>query len=175
MTTRLLSRRAFSAGLASLFPVLGIAGTGLRPAAMATVDEQDEGISRTAESIHQELGFKASRERVYEAIMDDKQFSKVTGGQATKISREGGGAFSLFDARIKGRNVELLPNERIVQAWRSEGWEHGIYSIARFELVAQGTGTKLVFDHTGFPKGQAEELATGWKSHYWDPLAKYLA
>jgi activator of HSP90 ATPase len=175
MTTQLLSRRAFSAGLASLFPMLGTAGTGLRSAAMATMGVQDEGISRTAESIHQEVVFKASRERVYEAIMDDKQFSKVTGDQVAEISREGGGAFSLFGAKIKGRNVELLPNERIVQAWRSEGWEHGIYSIARFELVAQGTGTRLVFDHTGFPKGEAEHLATGWTSHYWDPLAKYLA
>ena len=119
--------------------------------------------------------FKASSERVYEAIMDDKQFSRVTGGQAAEISREAGGAFSLFGAKITGRNVELLPAERIVQAWRSEGWEHGIYSIARFELVTQGTGTKLVFDHTGFPKGQANQLAAGWKSHYWDPLKQYLA
>jgi activator of HSP90 ATPase len=175
MTTQLLSRRTFSAGLASLFPILGTAGTGLRSAAMAAMGVQDEGISRTAESIHQEVVFTASRERLYGAIMDDKQFSKVTGGQVAEISREAGGAFSLFGAKIKGRNVELLPNERIVQAWRSEGWGQGIYSIARFELVVQGTGTKLVFDHTGFPKGEAEHLATGWKSHYWDPLAKYLA
>lgn len=174
MTLPLLSRRDFSARLASLAPVLGLTGTRLGSAAMATMDVQDDGISRTAESIHQEVPFKASRERVYEAIMDDKQFRKVSGGQAAEINREAGGAFSLFGARVKGRNVELLPNERIVQAWRSEGWEHGIYSIARFELVAQGTGTMLVLDHAGFPKGQAEHLATGWKANYWDPLAKYL-
>jgi hypothetical protein len=27
----------------------------------------------------------------------------------------------------------------------------------------------------GFPAGHAERLATGWKTNYWDPLAKYLA
>ena len=107
--------------------------------------------------------------------MDAKRFGEVTGGQATEINRAEGGAFSLFGSRIQGRHVELVPNARIVQAWRSGGWEPGTYSIARFELVAQGTGTKLMFDHTGFPAGHAERLATGWKTNYWDPLAKYLA
>jgi hypothetical protein len=41
--------------------------------------------------------------------------------------------------------------------------------------VEQGSGTKIVFDHTGFPKGKAEDLASGWKAHYWEPLAKLLA
>jgi activator of HSP90 ATPase len=175
MTTQLLSRRDFSARLVSLLPVLGMADAGLGSVVGATKDAQDNGISRTAESIHQEVVFNASRARVYEAIMDAKQFSRLTGGQAAEINRAAGGAFSLFGARIKGRNVELVPDARIVQAWRSEGWERGIYSIARFELVAQGSATRLVFDHTGFPTGQAERLATGWKSHYWDPLAKYRA
>ena len=54
-------------------------------------------------------------------------------------------------------------------------WAPGAYSIAKFELVEQGSGTKIVFDHTGFPKGTAETLASGWKAHYWGPLAKFLA
>jgi activator of HSP90 ATPase len=35
----------------------------------------------------------------------------------TQISREVGGAFSLFGGIIVGRHIELVPNERIVQAW----------------------------------------------------------
>lgn len=174
MTLQLLSRRDFAARLGSILPALGLAGPGLRSAARATTPAPDDGISHTAESIHQEVAFTASRERLYAALLDAKQFSTVTGGQAADIDRTAGGAFSLFGARIKGRNVELVPNERLVQAWRSEGWAKGVYSIARFELVSQGTGTKLVFDHTGFPRGQAEHLATGWKSNYWDPLTRYL-
>ena len=74
-----------------------------------------------------------------------------------------------------GRHVELVPNERIVQAWRTGSWAPGVYSIAKFEFVEQGSGTKIVFDHTGFPKGQAEVLASGWKAHYWEPIEKLLA
>ena len=175
MTTQLFTRRDFSVRLASLFPVLGIAGAAaLAPAAATAQDAHDGEISRTAESIHQETVFKASRKRVYEAITDEKQFSKMTGLPA-EISREAGGAFSCFQGQIKGRHVELVPNQSIVQAWRSEGWAVGIYSIARFVLVEQGSGTKIVFDHTGFPVGQAEHLVDGWKGHYWEPLEKYLA
>jgi uncharacterized protein YndB with AHSA1/START domain len=147
----------------------------------------EEEISRTAEAIHQEPVFKASRKRVYEALTDAKQFDKVVqlsaamktgmppGAKPTEISREVGGAFSLFGGYITGRHIELVPNERIVQAWRTGGWAPGVYSIAKFELVEQGSGTKIVFDHTGFPKGEAEHLAVGWKGNYWEPLEKLLA
>jgi activator of HSP90 ATPase len=66
-------------------------------------------------------------------------------------------------------------NVRIVQAWRSGTWDPGIYSIARFALAPQGTGTLLTFDHTGFPKGEAEHLAKGWETNYWQPLEKLLS
>jgi len=146
----------------------------------------EEEISRTAESIHQEPVFTASRKRVYEALIDTKLFDKVVqisgvmksmppGGKPTEISREVGGAFTLFGGYITGRHVELVPNERIVQAWRAGGWDPGVYSIAKFELVEQGSGTKIVFDHTGFPKGAAEHLASRWTEHYWEPLEKLLA
>jgi activator of HSP90 ATPase len=92
-----------------------------------------------------------------------------------EISRDVGGAFSLFGGFITGRHVELVPNVRVVQAWRPGDWPPGVYSIVRFELVEQGSGCKIVFDHTGFPKGTAESLASGWKAHYWEPLAKVLA
>lgn len=145
-----------------------------------------EEIVHTAEAIHQEPVFKASRKRVYEALTDVKQFEKVIQlsgvmqemhlpDKPVEISREVGGAFALFGGYITGRQVELVPNERIVQAWRAGGWSAGDYSIARFEFVEQGSETKIVFDHKGFPNGTAEVLASGWKAHYWEPLTKLLA
>jgi activator of HSP90 ATPase len=145
----------------------------------------EEEISHTAEAIHQEPVFKVSRKRIYEALTDAKQFDKVIqmsgavkSGMAKapnppEIGREAGGAFSLFGGYVTGRHIELVPDERIVQ-WRAGGWDPGIYSIARFELVEQGAGTKIVFDHTGFPKGDGEHLAAGWKMNYWEPLEKLL-
>lgn len=151
------------------------------------VAADEEGILRAEEAIHHEPVFKASRKRVYEALTDASQFAKVVelsaamkggmklGTKAAEISREAGGAFALFGGYISGRHVELVANERIVQVWRAGSWDPGSYSIARFVLVDFGGETKIKFDHTGFPKGQAEHLAEGWRGNYWEPLAKFLA
>ena len=76
---------------------------------------------------------------------------------------------------MTGRKVQLIPNQRIVQAWRVVTWPEGVYSIARFQLKAQDSGTRLVFDHTGFPEEERDHLAAGWESHYWTLLKKYLS
>jgi activator of HSP90 ATPase len=182
MINRLSTRRDFSVRLATLFPVLSIAGTSLASFAMAASAVPGEVISHTAESIHEEVVFKASPKRVYEALTDAKRFDKLVElsglsmkDAPTQISPEVGGAFSLFAGHIVGRHIELVPNRRIVQAWRVVVWNPGVYSIAKFELAEQGPGTKLIFDHTGFPEGLAQHLADGWKEHYWDTLEKYLA
>lgn len=165
---------------------VAIAFGGLAVVSMKSWARAEDEISRTAESIHQEPIIKASRSRVYEALTEAKQFDKIVllsgvmqtmhvADKPAEISREVGGPFSLFGGYITGRHVELVPNERIVQAWRAGAWPAGIYSIARFDLVEQGSGTRIVFDHTGFPEGEAESLASGWKAHYWEPMQKLLA
>jgi activator of HSP90 ATPase len=176
LTTR---RRMISSG-AVAFGMLALTSGGSWAAG-------EEEILRAEEAIHQEPVFKASRKRVYEALTDANQFGKVVelsaamksggmkvGTKGAEIGREAGGAFSLFGGYITGRQVELVPNERIVQAWRAGSWDPGSYSIAKFVLVEFGGETKIKFDHTGFPKGQAEHLAEGWRTNYWEPLAKFL-
>ncbi len=124
--------------------------------------------------IHQEIDFKASPKRIYEALMNDKEHGEFTGGPA-RISRDVGGAFSCHGGHVVGRNVELIPNERIVQAWRIGDWDEGVYWIVRFELKEQGSETRLILDHSGFPEGAEEHLEGGWHKMYWEPLRDYLA
>jgi activator of HSP90 ATPase len=172
------TRRQMMAGAAAAFGGLTLGAAHARAA--------EEGISHSAEAIHQEPVFQASRKHVYQALTDAKQFDQVahlsaamramaTGTKPTEISGEVGGPFSLFGGYIAGRQLELVPDERIVQAWRALSWKPGEYSIVRFELVEQGSGTKIVFDHRGFPEGQGQHLADGWTANYWEPLEKYLS
>src|SRR6202043_1117378 len=65
------TRRQLIAGAAMTFGGLALGLTRVRAAS-------GEEISRTAESIHQEAVLKASRNRVYEALTDAKQFNEVT-------------------------------------------------------------------------------------------------
>ena len=174
------TRRQMLIGTAGVFGCLTLAFAEVRPSGAGD-------ISSACEVIHQEIGFKAIRKRVYQALTDPQQFNKVVllsaamqsgmapAGKPVEMSPEAGGAFCAFGGYITGRNVELVPNERMVQAWRAASWGPGQYSIARFEFTEQGSGTKLVFDHAGFPPGQGAHLAEGWKTNYWEPLEKYLA
>ena len=125
-------------------------------------------------AIHQEVVFKASPERIYEALMDADQHGAFTNAKA-EISREAGGSFSCHDGQIAGRNIELVPNRRIVQAWRVANWEQGVYSVVRFELMPEGDTTRLILDHAGVDEDKAEMVAAGWKVRYWEPMQTYLA
>ena len=128
--------------------------------------------------IHQEVTFKASAGQIYDALTDCRQFSELTGGAAAVIDAVEGGAFSCFGGAIEGRNVALVPDKRIVQAWRvSVGptkWDDGVYSIVKFELVEDAGDTRLILDQVGFPEDAREHLEGGWHKMYWEPLAKYL-
>ena len=130
------TRRQVIIGATSVFGCLTLASI------EAWAGGADE-ISHTCEAIHHEVVFKASRKRVYDALTDAKQFNKVvllsaamqSGGMApgskpVEISPEVGGAFTAFGGYVTGRHIELVPNERIVQAWRAASWGPGQYSIA---------------------------------------------
>jgi activator of HSP90 ATPase len=125
-------------------------------------------------TIHQEPTFAAPPSRLYNVLTDLTQFAEATGAPASGESREGG-SFSLFGGHITGRHLELVADKRVVQAWRAKTWPAGVYSIVRFELQPDGKGTRLVFDHEGFPEAETEHLAGGWHSMYWEKIAKHVA
>jgi activator of HSP90 ATPase len=162
-----------------------VAGVAVARAKAGAATSPEDGISRSAASIHQEPVFAASRKRVYEALTDADLFERVvqlsgvmkgsTSKVAAAISTAEGGAFALFGGYITGRQVVLVPNELIVQVWRSASWGAGLYSIARFQLLDNGNGSKIIFDQGGFPNEEAEHLAAGWQTNYWTPLAKLLS
>jgi activator of HSP90 ATPase len=139
--------------------------------AATNLSHSQNGKPRT--TIHQEIDFKVGPDRLYEALLDAKRFSSFTGDSA-EIQRLPGGNFKLFGGRIEGRNIELVSNQRIVQAWREASWSPGIYSLVKFELVARNFGTRVVFDQTGIAEQDWEHLNEGWPIRYWQPLHKHL-
>lgn len=124
-------------------------------------------------SLHQEIEFAAPPEKVYSTLTDAAQFQSMTGAPA-EIDARAGGALSLFGGMITGHILELVPNQRMVQAWRAGNWPAGMFSIARFDFTPSGAGTKLVFDHSGIGEDMKPHLEAGWHKMYWEPLAKAL-
>jgi len=164
-----LTRRGVLAGIS-----VGLGGAALGVTKSLRAQEKPVDANLKSTSLRQEIELPATPQRVYDVLLDAKQFGVVTGMKA-EIDPQVGGAFKTFGGLIEGRNVELAPGQRIVQAWREASWEPGFYSLVHFELTAQGASTKLVLDHTGFHEGDFVHLDPGWHERYWEPLKKYLA
>ena len=123
--------------------------------------------------IHQEMTYPVAPESIYELLTNGAKFGAVT-GQPGKGGSSAGATFSLFNEWIEGRQIELTPNERVVQAWRFRDWAAGVYSIVRFTLNREGSGTRLILDHEAYPEAMHEHLSTNWGPFYFEPLAKHF-
>jgi uncharacterized protein YndB with AHSA1/START domain len=132
------------------------------------------GASTMTDGIHRSVTYKGKPQRIYDILLDSKEFAAFTGGKEARIDAQAGGAFSMFGGMITGRNVELVPATRIVQAWRAGNWPEGAYSIVRFDLADEGAGARLTLTHFGFPEEHRAHLTEGWTKMYLDPLGKYL-
>jgi activator of HSP90 ATPase len=169
------TRRQMTSGIALVFCSLATARTTLAEAPPQTMQEKPAtAANRARTSLHEEIELKSGPQRIYEILLDARQFAAFTGMPA-EIDPKPGGAFSMFGGQIVGRNVELVPNQRIVQAWRPTHWDPGIYSIAEFAFKPKAGGTLVVLDHKGFPEGDFDHLEWGWHNHYWEPLKKFLS
>ena len=124
-----------------------------------------------SDHIHFEVSLPASPARYYELLTNGAKFGDVT-GQPGKGGGGEGAIFELFGGWLTGRQIELAKNERITQAWRFRDWQPGVYSVVRFTLAPEGTGTKLTMDQDGVPDDVYEHVRTNWKGFYFDPFAK---
>jgi activator of HSP90 ATPase len=123
--------------------------------------------------IKQTITFKATPHEVYEALMDSKKHAAFTGGKAS-ISRKVGGKIMAYDNYITGKNVELVPSNKIVQDWRAVDWPEGYFSRVTFKFTAIQEGTRLDFTHADVPEGTEEEFTQGWVDNYWEPMKRFL-
>ncbi len=170
---RLMSGLAMTAGALTVRPYLAQAQSPTAP------QESSTKAAQVRTSLHQEVPLADTPGRIYDILLDSKQFAACTGMPA-EIDPKAGGAFSTFGGMIEGRNIELVSGKRLVQAWRPTHWDAGVFSIVRFDFKPQDarikdTGTLVVLNHSSFPEGEFESLTAGWKSHYWEPLAKFLS
>jgi len=127
-----------------------------------------------AKIVSQSVLVKAAPGLVYRTLLESKRHAAFTGAPAT-LSRKVGGTFTCYDGYITGRNLELVPAKRIVQAWRAKGWPAGVYSVASFVLSGRAGGkTRITFTHVGVPPRSFKGINEGWRTYYWRPLKAYL-
>jgi uncharacterized protein YndB with AHSA1/START domain len=125
-------------------------------------------------TIRQTVTIGAPPKVVFGALINEKRHARFTGHTAA-ISRKVGGTFTCYGGYISGINLELAAPRRIVQAWRSQTWPDGVFSIVTFALSRKKGGrTKLSFTQVGVPASDFRDMSKGWPTYYWEPLKAHL-
>ena len=125
-------------------------------------------------NINQKINFACKPSELYHALMDSKKHSFFTQGKAM-WSDKLRGKFTVYDGYAEGKNVELVPNQKIVQTWRAEDWPKGHYSLVTFVMKKSPSGgTMLSFKQEEVPISKCKDIEAGWKLYYWKPLKVML-
>jgi activator of HSP90 ATPase len=126
-------------------------------------------------SIEQSVKFPCSPEVLFEMYMDSAKHSASTGARA-QITRRAGGRFTAFDGALNGRNLLIIPNRMIVQAWRSTAFKKGDPdSVLVLEFSNAQGGAKVHLVHVNVPPQDHQGVSKGWPKYYWRPWKTYLA
>jgi activator of HSP90 ATPase len=116
---------------------------------------------------------KASPQEIYEAWLSSDGHSKMT-GESASITAETGAAFEAWDGYIRGRNLTLEPNKRIVQSWRTADFsDNEEDSQIEVQFKKERNGTKVTIRHTNLPL-HGRQYKQGWKEFYFQPMKAYF-
>ena len=133
----------------------------------------------------------AKAETIYKAWLTTQGHSAITGSPA-KVDGVANGDFTAWDGYIWGMFLELEPNHRILQAWRTGEFpseaEDSIVEILLNETTGLDTSEKssrttrppahtmttLTLKHSNIPEGQADSYKKGWEDFYFKPMREYF-
>ncbi len=113
--------------------------------------------------------------QLYTAWLNGSKHAAMTGAAATGSTKVGG-KFTAWDGYIWGKNLKLVQDKQIVQAWRtSEFADTDPDSVLTLNFTKTKAGTKLQLKHIGTPKSQEDSYRSGWDESYFQPMADYFA
>ena len=113
--------------------------------------------------------FPVSPSEIYTAWLNGDKHAAMTGAPASGKS-ELGAEFTAWDGYISGTNMELVPNEKIIQSWRtSEFQDDDQDSLLEIHLKPVDEGCELTLIHSQIPEGQPD-YEQGWHDHYFKPM-----
>ena len=122
--------------------------------------------------IEQKIHFKgATAEELFDIFVNPQKHSEIHGGAAARISSKEGDSFSLINGNLNGKNLLIVPNRMIVQAWRGNVWKkEDLDSILTLVFTNTSKGGVVDLVHS-FTPDQFNEL---WEEVYWQPIRVFL-
>ena len=119
--------------------------------------------------------FNAKPSELYAAWLSSDGHSAITGSTAN-VDGKIGGKFTAWDGYIFGSTLELTPDQRIVQAWRTSEFPDEA-PASRLEVLFEEIegGTRVTLTHSDMPEEQVELYRQGWEDFYFKPMREYFS
>ena len=112
--------------------------------------------------------------KVYAAWLDSEGHSAMTGSPA-KASAVIGTTFEAWDGYISGMNLELEPDKRILQTWRTTEFDPADEdSLLEILFEEMDGGTNVTINHSRLPE-DGEQYLQGWLDFYFEPMKSYFS
>jgi len=121
--------------------------------------------------IKQNYQIKAPAKKVWAALTEPNEIAAWGGGPA-KMSAAEDAKFSLWGGDIWGKNINVVPEKKLVQEWFGGEWPKP--SILTILLKEKKGVTEIKITHAGMPSDEIEDITEGWKDYYLGPMKEYL-
>ncbi|PTN09829.1 activator of Hsp90 ATPase-like protein [Mangrovibacterium marinum] len=108
----------------------------------------------------------AAPEDVYNALTNQLMIEIWT-GEPAQMETVPGTEFSIWDGAICGRNIEFVPNQKIVQEWYFGEEENSLVTI---KLHQHKGGTSMEVRQINIPDEAYQNIAEGWEEDYFGAL-----
>ncbi len=118
--------------------------------------------------------FKCKPQKLYQTWLSSLLHSEMIGSES-EIDPVVGGSFKIWDNYISGTTIELVPDKKIVQKWRTtEFADDDKDSLLELNLEEIDGCTKLTLRHSDIPDGQSRDYKQGWLEYYFDQMKEYF-
>lgn len=108
---------------------------------------------------------------MWRALVDPKIIEEWSGASAV-MDNKVGTEFSLWGGDIVGKNVEVVPPQKLVQDWQEKSWSTP--SKVTFTLHEEDGVTTVNLLHENVPEKSYQSIDQGWRQYYLGPMKKLL-
>jgi activator of HSP90 ATPase len=111
---------------------------------------------------------------IYNAWLSTDEHTAMTGAGAD-VSDTVGQTFTAWDGYITGKNIECVPNKKIVQQWRTSDFsDDEDDSLLEVTFESSNNGTVVTITHSNLPP-HGTQYEQGWKDSYFTPMKDFFS
>jgi activator of HSP90 ATPase len=106
----------------------------------------------------------ASAEELFDALVNPDVI-EIWSRDEAKMGDGIGDTFSLWSGQMFGKNLEVIPNKKLVQEWSYENWEAP--SKVTFTLKSKSKNKTIIeLLHEDVPEKAHRSIESGWDEYY---------